>query len=64
MAEFDFYGTWLDMQAILKKLVLMENFDFVIDKWYLEPRPTEFVNLTEENLLLVKKHRSFYLWSE
>jgi hypothetical protein len=64
MAEFDFYGTWLDMQAILKKLVLMEEFNFVIDKWYLEPKLIQFKNLTEENLLMIKEHRKFYLWSE
>ncbi|MDR3577982.1 MAG: hypothetical protein P4L50_29305 [Anaerolineaceae bacterium] len=64
MAEFEFYGTWLDMEAILKKLVPLERFNFVIDKRYLEPKLIQFENLTEENLLIIKAHRKFYLWSE
>jgi hypothetical protein len=64
MGQFNFYGTWNDSLAYLELLVRMEQFTFVIDMWYTQPVPLQFMTLTNEVKAAVRKRPRVYLWCD
>ena len=64
MAQFGFYGCWEDSLQLLKMLIDLKRFTFVLDKWYSSPQPFQFTSLSDEVLSEVATARRLYVWSE
>lgn len=64
MADFYFYGTWTDSVTWLEVLAREQKFVFVIDRWYEEPTPLQFTELTSEATDLAREYKRLYLWSD
>ncbi len=60
MAQFDFYGTWLDSWKLLEVL-LEKDLSLIPDKWYKKPDALFFKEITEDLKDLIHKKRRVFI---
>lgn len=64
MSEFRFYGSWSDATKLMDYLVNLEQYTFVLDRWYLEPTPQVFTRLTAELEPVLHRQKRVFVWSK
>jgi len=63
MAQFDFYGTWIDSWKLLE-ILTEKNLSLIPDQWYKSPSAIFFNEINEELKDLLHKKRRLFIWGK